>query len=170
MGPHLPEGGPLRDGAGGRRGALHAGPGSRSEIDEIALLFIRDGAGAGGAEPAGLQWRSTSSMPGGIGALDPPGGPVSEESERSGELAAARRELVREARGPPRVGPGDHDRLLLEVLEALGQDVRSDALDRVEDLVEAPGAGKQSLHEQERPAIADAGDGRGKRGIGIGTG
>src|SRR5205807_9342590 len=70
---------------------------------------------------------------------------------------------VRGTRRPVRVGHGENQEFLLQMRQAMGQDVRRDARQRLDEVVEPSGTLEQRLNEQHRPAVAHPGHRRGKR-------
>ena len=90
----------------------------------------------------------------GVGLVGVPASPVGEQAERAGEFGAFGGELVGGARRPLGVGPGYQQPVAFKPLEAVGQDVRGDARDLAEQVVEPARPGQQRLHHQQRPPVA----------------
>jgi hypothetical protein len=132
-----------------------------SGVAEVAAVVVVDRPGAGRAVPAGFQRGAAGDVAQalGVGGAGPVGAPLGQEAEGTGQLAAGRGQLVGEAGRPAGVGLADQDQLPLQVLEALGQHVGGDAGKGLQQLVEPARPGQQGLDQQQRPAVADAGDG-----------
>ena len=91
--------------------------------------------------------------------------PVGEEPQRARQLGAGGAQLVRHPRWPLGVRAAHHDRLPLEVTQALGEDVRRDAADVPDQLVEAAGAAEERVDHEQRPPVADALERPGERRV-----
>jgi hypothetical protein len=124
----------------------------------VSGLVLVDRLTARLAPPARLERRAADPVPERLAVLAPLAAPLGEEPERASEIPAARRQLVRVARRALRVGAGEHERLALEVPEALREDVRRDP-DGVLKLPEAAWTAEKCIDEKKRPAVADARDG-----------
>ena len=127
------------------------------------VRFVVDEFVAGRAVPADLDRGAAGGVARGVRRIGVPGAPVREQPERPGEFGALGGQLVG---GPGRalgVQPRDQQSVAFEPLEALGQDVRGDARNQAEQLVEPGRAGQQRLHHQQRPPVADPGQRLGER-------
>ena len=89
--------------------------------------------------------------------------PIGQQPQRAGQLAAALGQLVDEARRALGVGARDDQRLLAEQLQPRAEHVRRDPVELLLQLVEALLAAQQRGDQQQRPAVADAGERVGQR-------
>src|ERR1700730_14580160 len=115
--------------------------GESSDEAELGFGVVEDDS-AGRAVPARLHQRAADLMAGSLGPRVP-GAPVAQQPEGPGEVLALLAEAGGETRRPLRVGRGDGEELLLQRLETLGQDVRRDARQRLDEVVEPSGALEQ---------------------------
>src|SRR5207302_5613091 len=96
-----------------------------SDEAELGFGVVEDDS-AGRAVPARLHRCAADLVAGTLGPRVP-GAPVTKQPQGTGEVLALLAESVGETRRPLRVGLGDNQEFLLQVLQALGQDVRRDA-------------------------------------------
>ena len=92
-----------------------------------------------------------------------PGPPVRQQTERPREFLALGGQLVGGAGRSLGVRPGHQQRFPFEPFEALGQDVRRDTGDLVEQLVEPARPAEQRLHHQQGPPVTHPGQRLGQR-------
>ena len=118
---------------------------------------------AGGAVPADLDGSAAGGVTRGVVLVGMPAPPVGEQAERAGEFGAFGGELVVGAGRPLGVGPGYQQPVAFKPLEAVGQDVRGDARDLAEQVVEPERPGQQRLYHQQRPPVPDSGQCLGER-------
>jgi hypothetical protein len=112
-------------------------PGCR--LHEVHLGLIRlvvNELIAGGAVPADLEGSAAGEVTRGVGLVGVPAPPVGEQAERPGEFGAFGGELVGGAGRSLGVGPGYQQPIAFKPPEAVGQDVRGDARDRVYEWVD----------------------------------
>jgi hypothetical protein len=140
----------------------------RLEVVELVLGGILERTLARGAIPAHFEGRPAEIMARRRSRVGAPGAPRGQQAQGTGELEPCGGELVGDARGPTRIGAGHHQRMGLEVLEALGEDVGRDPFEAGGELAEAPGPTHQGLDDEQGPAVPDALDrlGEGRAGIG----
>jgi len=126
-------------------------------MDVGRLVLVADEMVAGRAVPAGLDRGSAGRVHRGLGFLGVPGSPGREQAQRPGQFAALGGQLIGGARRAVGVGPGHQQPVPLEPLEPLGQDVRRDTRELVEQVVEPLRPGQEGLNHQQGPPIADPG-------------
>jgi hypothetical protein len=136
-----------------------SGHADSSDKAQLRVIVIVDDPGARGAIPAGLEGASARRVTGEFAGTGTSRPPLRKQSECAGQFTAGSREGVLEAGWPLRIWPSDDKRLLFEVLETLGQDVRRDPRQVGAELVEAAGPLKERLDYQEGPPIAHAAEG-----------
>jgi hypothetical protein len=142
------------------------GPAFRSWLDEMHLGVVRlvvNEMVAGRAVPASLDRGAARRVPGRLRRVGVPGPPVGQQAERPREFLALGGELVGGAGRPLGVRPGYQQRFPFEPFEALGQDVRRDTGDLVQQLAEPARPGEQRLHHQQGPAVTHPGQRLGQR-------
>jgi ATP-binding cassette, subfamily B, bacterial len=146
--------------SGGEYAALHSSWAASLALYDVQLGVLRlvvHEAVAGRAVPAGLDRGAARFVPGGLRRVGVPGPPVGQQAERPREFPALGGQLVLRAGRPVGVGPGHEQPIPFEPLEALGQDVRRDAGELVEQVVEPARPVEQGLHHQQRPPVTDPG-------------
>src|SRR6266536_2534602 len=155
IGPTEVEGLLVNSGYSGR--GVMAGPaGSRRLVD--LLTGKLDAAGAGGAVPAGLELGPALEVLEGVAVAGALGAPLGEQAQRAGQLPTGGAQLVGEPGRALGVWLADHQPPALQLFEALREDVGGDPRQLIGQVVEAPGALQQRFHDQQRPAVAHAGD------------
>src|SRR5215207_194789 len=115
----------------------------------------------GGAVPPGLQRGATF----GVSNLAwdcVPCAPMCQQAKGSGQFLTLGGQLVRGSGWALGVQPGHHQRVALEPLQPLGQNVRRDPWDVGLEVVESPRLNEQSLNDEQRPAITDASESLGE--------
>ncbi len=155
-----------RRAAGGAFGSAALRSAARRSVLDVGDFFVlgvvHDDL-AGRAPPARLERAAAGVVPVGLGAAAGAGAPVGEQPQRAREFAAGLRELVGEARRALLVGLGEDERVLGQRLQARAEHVRRDPAELFLELVEALRAVEQRGDDQQRPAVADAGEGVGER-------
>jgi hypothetical protein len=106
------------------------------EVHLGVLRLVVDQLVTSGAVPAHLDRGAAGGMTRGAGLAGVPAPPVGEQAERAGQLGALGGELVGGPGRPLGVGPGYQQPVAFKPLEAVGQDVRRDARDLTEQVVE----------------------------------
>src|SRR3954453_340695 len=96
----------------------------------------------------------------GLAVARAPGG---EQPQRGRELARGGGGLVDEARRAVLVARGHDERLLLELAQPRGEDVRGDPGDGGLQVAEAFGSVEETLDDEIVPAVADGREGGGER-------
>src|SRR5205823_638410 len=139
----------------------------RLELDELGggRLGLVDCFAACGAVPARLERRPAGRVRQGLAARAAAAAPVGEQAECAGKLAAGLRQLVLEAARTLAVRRRDEERLPFEVTQPLREDVRRDAADMLEQLLEAARAAEQRVDDEQRPPVADTLERLCERGI-----
>src|SRR6266511_2141190 len=132
--------------------------GGRLGEAEVAGFVVLDDAGAGGAVPAGLELGPALDVLEGVAVAGALGAPLGEQAQRAGQLPTGGAQLVGEPGRALGVWLADHQPPALQLFEALREDVGGDPRQLIGQVVEAPGALQQRFHDQQRPAVAHAGD------------
>ena len=142
--------------AGGRAGTpvTRSAPGGGRVV--VVVVVVVDELVAGRAVPADLERSAAGGVTGGVVLVGVPAPPVGEQTERAGEFGAFGGQLVVRAGWSQRVGPGYQQAVALEPLEAVRQDVRGDARNLAEQVVEPERPGQQRLNHQRRPTVPDS--------------
>jgi hypothetical protein len=115
----------------------------------------------GGAVPPGLEGGATF----GVSNLAwdrMPRTPMCQQAKGAGQFLTLGGQLVRGSGWALGVQPGHHQRVALEPLQPLGQNVRRNPWDVGLEVVESPRLNKQSLNDEQRPAITNASESLGE--------
>ena len=131
--------------------------GHASQLDEMHLGVVRlvvDKMVAGRTVPAGLDRGAARGVPERLRRVGVPGPPVRQQAERPRQFLALGRQLVGGAGRPLGVRPGHQQAVPFEPLESVGQDVRRDTGNLVEQLIEPARPGEQRLNHQQGPPVA----------------
>ena len=127
----------------------------RRPLGEVQLLVLVVGEGslARRAPPARLHRRAADRVPGRGRALGVAGPPAREQPERAGQLLAGGAQLVDEPGWSLGVRAGHHQRVALELAQALGEDVGGDPGDLLLEIAEPP----RLRRAARRPPAASSG-------------
>jgi hypothetical protein len=102
-------------------------------------------------------------VPGRLSRVGTRGTPRRQQAERSRQVLAVGSQLVGGAGRSLGVRPRHQQPVPLQPPEPLGQDVRRDAGELAEQIVEPARPGEQRLHHQQGPPVADPGQRLGQR-------
>ena len=137
-------------------------PGRLREV-ELFVLVVGDHALTRGAPPPGLHGRAALRVAGRGGAVGVARPPAGDQAERAGEFLAGGAQLVDEPGRALGVRTRDHQRVALELAEALGEHVGGDPGHLLLEVAESPRAVEQRGDHQQRPAVPDGGERVGQR-------
>ena len=116
------------------------------------------------AIPPDFQGSATRRMHRCLGGDGMPGPPVRKQPQGASEFHALRCQLIRSAWRSLDVRSRDQESVTLEPLEALGQDIRCDPWNVLQQFVEPPRSGKQGLYDEQGPPVANPNECRCQRG------
>src|SRR5829696_797601 len=127
----------------------------------LSLRLALNKVVTGGAIPPGLQRGATF----GVSNLTwdcVPCPPMCQQAKGSGQFLALGGQLVRGSGWALGVQPGHHERVALEPLQPLGQNVRRNPWDVGLKVVESSRPNEERLNDEQRPAITNASESLGK--------